>query len=155
MIRGRRKLELAEPNGPTGGQLVAAWDEFKAFLAKGNIVSLAVAFVIGLAFAAVVSALVTDIIMPIVGIPGHADFSTFNVSVNGSSILYGAFLNAIIYFVIVAAVIFFGIVRPMAKLEARANARKAAEPPTTKDCPYCLSKIPIKATKCSACTSSV
>jgi large conductance mechanosensitive channel len=134
---------------------VGALDDFKAFIAQGNIVSLAVAFVIAAAFTLVVASFVTNIIMPIVGIPGHVDFSQQNVTVQGSVISYGLFINAVISFVIVAAVIFFGIVRPLAKREERKKARKAAEPPTTKDCPFCLSKIPIKATKCLYCTSSV
>ena len=135
--------------------MASLWQEFKDFLNRGNIIALAVAFVIGLAFSAVVTAFVTDIVTPIIGIPGKADFSSLSVNINGSSILYGLFINAIIYFLIVAAFIFFGIVRPMAKMAERRKAKEAAAPPTTKDCPYCLSKIPIKATKCSACTSSL
>lgn len=135
--------------------MASLWQEFKDFLNRGNIIALAVAFVIGLAFSAVVTAFVTDIVTPIIGIPGKADFSSLSVTINGSSILYGLFINAIIYFVIVALFIFFGIVRPMAKMAERRKAKEAAAPPTTKDCPYCLSKIPIKATKCSACTSSL
>lgn len=135
--------------------MASLWQEFKDFLNRGNIISLAVAFVIGLAFSAVVTAFVTDIVTPIIGIPGKADFSSYSVNINGSAILYGAFINAVIYFLIVAAFIFFGIVRPMAKMAERRKAMEAAAPPTTKDCPYCLSKIPVKATKCSACTSSV
>ncbi len=134
---------------------MSVWQEFRDFLNKGNIISLAVAFVIGTAFAAVVSALVTYIINPIIGIPGHADFSTFGVTVNGSTIAYGAFINSLIYFIIVALVIFFAIVRPMAKMAERQKAKLAASPPTTKECPFCISTISIKATKCPNCTSSL
>ena len=134
---------------------MGVWQESRDFINKGNIISLAVAFVIGTAFAAVVSALVTDIINPIIGIPGHQDFSKFSLVVNGSTILYGSFINALIYFVIVALVIFFAIVRPMAKMAERQKAKQAAAPPTTKECPFCISTIPIKATKCPNCTSSL
>jgi large conductance mechanosensitive channel len=131
------------------------WDDFKTFLKQGNIVALAVAFVIGLAFAAVVTAFVGDIVNPIIGIPGHKDFSNDSVTINNSTIKYGAFLNAIIAFVLVAAVIFLAIVRPMAAMEKRRKAREAAAPATTKDCPFCLSKVPIGATRCMYCTSQL
>lgn len=135
--------------------MASLWSEFKDFLSRGNVVALAVAFVIGAAFSGVVTAFVTDIINPVIGIPGHEDFSKYNVTINGSTILYGAFINAIIAFLLVAAVIFFVIVRPMAKMAERAKAKAGAEPPTTKDCPYCLTKVPIKATKCLACASAL
>ncbi len=134
---------------------MGALDDFKTFIAQGNIVSLAVAFIIATAFAAVVTALVTDIITPLVGAVVHVDFSAWRLTINGSPILFGLFINSIIFFLIVAAVIFFGIVRPMATLKKRADAKKAATPPTTKECPFCLSQVPIKATKCLFCTSAL
>jgi len=134
---------------------MGALDEFKAFLKQGNVVALAVAFVLGLAFSAVVTSFVNNIVNPIIGIPGHADFSTYQVVVNGSAIRYGAFLNSIIAFIIVALVIFFAVVRPIARMEAWQKTRSASLPPTTKDCPYCLSTIPIKASRCGHCTSQL
>jgi large conductance mechanosensitive channel len=134
---------------------MGAWDEFKTFLAQGNIVALAVAFIIATAFAAVVTALVTDIITPIVGIIVHVDFATWRLTINGSPILFGLFINAVIFFLIVAAVIFFGIVRPMAAMKKRQDAKKPAPADTTKACPYCLSQVPIKASKCMYCTSTL
>jgi len=134
---------------------MGALDDFKAFIAQGNVVSLAVAFIIATAFAAVVTALVTDIITPLVGAIVHVDFAAWRLTVNGSPILFGLFINAVIFFLIVAVVIFFGIVRPMATLKKRVDAKKAASPPTTRECPYCMSQVPIKATKCLYCTSAL
>jgi large conductance mechanosensitive channel len=134
---------------------MGAWSDFKTFLAQGNIVSLAVAFIIATAFAAVVTALVDDIITPLVGIVVGVNFASWRLAIHGSAILFGLFINAVIFFLIVAAVIFFGIVRPMAQLKQRADAKKGATPPTTKECPFCLSQVPIKATKCLYCASTL
>ena len=134
---------------------MGAWQDFRKFLTQGNIVALAVAFVIGLAFSAVVMGFVTDIINPIIGIPGDTNLSDLHYNVGHSTILYGSWFNTIIAFVLIAAVIFFGLVRPTAKLAERQAKRKAADPPTTRECPFCLSTIPIKATKCMYCTSDV
>ena len=113
------------------------------------------AFIIATAFAAVVTALVNDIITPAVGIALHVNFASWRLTINGSAILFGLFINAVIFFLIVAAVIFFGIVRPMAAMQKRADAKKPKADPTTKECPFCLSQIPVKATKCLYCTSTV
>lgn len=134
---------------------MSAWTDFKTFLAQGNIVSLAVAFVIATAFAAVVTALVNDIITPLVGIIVGVNFASWRLTIHGSAILFGLFINAVVFFIIVAAVIFFAIVRPMAALQKRQAAGKPTPAATTKECPYCLSSIPIKATKCMYCTSAV
>jgi large conductance mechanosensitive channel len=134
---------------------MGVWDDFKAFITKGNVIDLAVAVVIGLAFQAVVTALVNDIVMPLISIPGSHDFSTYAFSIGGGHFFYGAFLTALLNFVLIALVVFFVMVRPMAQMAARRKAREAAAPPTTKDCPECLSKVPIKATKCAYCTSSL
>jgi large conductance mechanosensitive channel len=125
---------------------------FRKFLMRGNLVDLAVAVVIGLAFAAVVTALVKDIITPIIAAAGgsHVDFSSLTFTVNGSPFFYGDFINNVIYFVIVAAVIYFLVVAPAARLEAYANRNKEA---TTKDCPECTSTIPIAARRCMYCTA--
>ena len=125
--------------------------EFKEFILRGNVIDLAVAFIMGGAFGAVVASLVKDIIMPLVAaIFGKSDFSALALTIGASSITYGAFLNAIINFLIVAFAMFL-IVKAV-------NARKKTAPvaaPTTKDCPYCFSAVPLKATRCPNCTSEL
>lgn len=128
--------------------------EFRNFILKGNVIDLAVAVVIGVAFNAVVSAFVADLITPLIGIPGHADFSRITYTVNGSVFQIGLFINAIITFITIALVVFFFIVKPMAKLQGMKKP-KAPAAPNTKECPECLSQIPAKAKRCAFCTSKV
>ena len=124
--------------------------EFRQFLLRGNVVDLAVAVVIGAAFGAVVTAFVADLITPLIAaIFGKPSFSELTFTINGSRFLYGDFLNAVLAFVLVAAAIFFVIVKPMNALAAR---RARAEDPTTRDCPECLSEIPLAARRCAYCT---
>jgi large conductance mechanosensitive channel len=129
--------------------------DFREFLLRGNLVDTAVGIVIGLAFAAVVTALVADLITPLVGaIGGNRDFSALTFEINGSRFRYGAFMNALITFVVIAAVIFFLVVKPVNAL----TKRYRAEPPvdeTVRQCPYCLSKIPAAAARCAFCTQEV
>lgn len=129
---------------------------FKAFILRGNVVDLAVAFVIGAAFTAIVQSLVTNIINPLisssVGVP---DFSHFFVNLNGGIIKYGLFVNAVIYFLIVAFVLYFFVVLPTEKLMARYKKTPPPTPPTTKQCPQCLSDIPLEAKRCSHCTQLI
>jgi len=129
--------------------------DFREFLLRGNLVDTAVGIVIGLAFAAVVTALVADLITPLIAaIGGQSDFSRLTFSLNGSRFLYGAFLNALIAFVVIAAVIFFLVVKPVNALMKRYKA----EPPldeTVRQCPYCLSEIPVAASRCAFCTQEV
>lgn len=130
--------------------------EFKDFVLRGNVVDLAVAVVIGAAFGAVVTALVEDIITPIIAaIGGQRDFSSLDFTINDSVFRYGHFLNAVIAFVIIAAVIFFFVVKPMNILLARARPPAGAVAVTTKTCPECLSEIPIAARRCAFCTSEL
>jgi large conductance mechanosensitive channel len=126
--------------------------EFKSFVMKGDVIDLAVAVVIGVAFNAVVTALVTDLVTPLIGIPGHVDFSTLTYTINGSVFLVGSFINSLINFVTIALVVFFLIVRPMSKMKERNQAPLS---PTTKQCPECLSTIPLKAKRCAYCTSKL
>jgi large conductance mechanosensitive channel len=128
-------------------------NEFKEFILRGNVVDLAVAVVIGAAFGAIVSALVKDLITPLIAaIGGQPDFSKLTFTINNSKFLYGDFINALIAFLIIAAVIFFLVIKPLNALLAR--SQKGPEPVVTaKDCPYCLSSIPIGATKCAFCTA--
>ncbi len=126
--------------------------EFKTFLLRGNLIELAVAFVIGLAFAALVTAFVADLITPIVAaIFGKPDFSSLDFTINGSRFAYGDFLNALITFVSIAAAIFFFVVKPMDAI----MARRAPAEATTRECPECLSEIPVGARRCAHCTSEV
>lgn len=130
--------------------------EFKEFVLRGNVVDLAVAVVIGAAFGAVVTALVKDLITPLIAaIGGQPDFSHLSFTLHNSQFLYGDFINAIVAFLILAAVIFFLVVTPINKLIARANRRKGTPEPTTRQCPECLSEIPKAAKRCSFCTASV
>ena len=129
--------------------------EFKEFLLRGNLVDLAVAIVIGVAFTAVVTAFVADIITPIVAaIFGKPDFSSLDFTVNGSRFAYGDFLNTLFTFVIIAFVLFFFVVKPVNALMARS---KTEEPVTgvTRECPECLSFIPAAARRCAFCTAEV
>jgi large conductance mechanosensitive channel len=132
-----------------------ALNEFKEFILRGNVVDLAVAVVIGLAFGSVVTALVKDLVTPLIAaIFKQPDFSALTFTINNSKFLYGDFINAVVSFLIIAAVIFFLVVRPLNALLAR--TKKGPEPvATAKDCPYCLSSIPIAATKCAFCTSDL
>ena len=128
--------------------------DFKAFVLRGNVVDLAIAVVIGAAFGAVVTAFVKDLITPILAIPGKTDFSSLKFTIRQSDFLYGDFLNAVIAFVSIAAAVFFFVVRPVNAL----MARRKTEPEvmaTTRDCPYCLSSIPIAASRCAFCTADV
>jgi large conductance mechanosensitive channel len=127
---------------------------FRQFLLRGNVVDLAIAVVIGAAFGAVVKALVTDVILPIVGVViGKPSFNSLTFSINNSVFLYGDLINNVINFVSIAAAVYFLVVVPMQTLEARRTAPAAG--PTTRPCPECLSDIPMKATRCAFCTAQV
>jgi large conductance mechanosensitive channel len=144
---------------------------FKAFIMRGSVIDLAVGIVIGVAFGTMISSLVKDVIMPPIGLAlGKVDFANlFVVLKEGTvagpyaslaaaqeagavTISYGAFINTVVSFLVIAIVIFFLVVRPIARMAAR---QKAAEAPKTKECPYCLSSIPVKATRCPNCTSQL
>jgi len=129
-------------------------NEFKAFLLRGNVVDLAVAVVIGTAFAAVVAAFVADLITPLIAaIGGNQDFSALKFEINNSQFLYGAFINALISFVLIAAAVFFFVVKPVNALAARRRQEDA--PPSIRPCPECLSEIPVAARRCAFCTAEV
>jgi large conductance mechanosensitive channel len=131
-------------------------NEFKAFILRGNVIDLAIAVVIGAAFGAVITAFTTDIISPLLAaFGGKPDFSKeWILTVNGGKFLFGAFVTAIINFVILAAIIFFFVVKPINTLMSR-RKQELPPDPTTRECPYCLSEIPIKATRCAFCTQEV
>ena len=142
--------------------------DFKAFIMKGNVLDLAVAVIIGGAFGAIVTSMVNDVIIPPIGmILGHIDFKELFFSLNGQSyptlaeakkaaapvVAYGTFLNTVVNFLIVAAVVFI-VVRIAGKLQ-KAPAPAAPAAPTTKDCPFCCMPIPIPAKRCPQCTSQL
>jgi large conductance mechanosensitive channel len=143
------------------------FNDFKAFIMRGNVLDLAVAVIIGGAFGKIVTSLVNDIIMPPVGLLlGNVDFSNLFVSLSGAeypslaeaqkagaaTLNYGLFINQIVSFLIVAFTIFL-VVRAVARMQALKP--KSAAAPTARDCPHCLSSIPIKATRCAHCTQPV
>ena len=129
---------------------------FKTFILRGNILELAVAFVIGVAFAAVVNALVVDLVTPIIAaIFGKPSFASLDFTINHSRFAYGDFINAVINFVTVAAAIYFIVIVPTNLLTARMRRGEVAPDPTTKVCPECLSTIPLQAHRCAFCTSAV
>jgi large conductance mechanosensitive channel len=129
--------------------------DFRQFLLRGNLVDLAIAVVVGTAFGAVVTALVRDIVTPLIAaIGGKPDFGTLSFTINHSHFYYGDFLNAVVTFVTVAAVVFFLIIKPMNLLLDRLRT----EPPVeehTRECPACLSQIPRAARRCAFCTEEV
>lgn len=148
-------------------------EEFKVFISRGSVVDLAVGVIIGSAFTAIVNSLVNDLIMPIISlITGGISFENWFICLDGGSyatladataagasvLAYGSFLNAVINFLLIALVIFTmvrGINKIRDKRDAIAAAKKAAEPATTKECPFCFSTIPIKASKCPCCTADL
>ena len=129
--------------------------DFKQFLLRGNVVDLAVAVVIGAAFGAVITALVQDLLTPLIAaIAGQQDFSALDFTINSSTFKYGDFINKVFTFVMIAAAVFFFVVIPINALIARSRKEPPADP-TTRKCPECLSEIPIDARRCAFCTSQV
>ena len=124
---------------------------FKTFLLRGNVVELAVAVVIAVAFGLVIAAFVKDLVTPLIAaLFGKPDFGALTFTINNSKFLYGDFINAVVSFVIVAAVIYFFVVVPYAALLARSRKEPPADP-TTRKCPECLSEIPKDARRCAFC----
>ena len=139
--------------------------EFKEFALRGNVLDMAIGIIIGAAFGSVVNSLVKDILMPPIGfLLGKVDFANLFISLSGHyaslaeaqaagapTINYGLFINTVLNFIIVAAAVFFFVVRPVNRMRRAKEAAPAA--PTMKECPYCFSTIPLKATRCPYCTS--
>ena len=132
-----------------------ALKDFKTFILRGNVIDLAVGVAIGAAFGAVVTSFTKNLLLPIVAIPGgKADFAQYDFTIRSSVFRYGQFINDMISFVLIAAALFFFVIRPINML----MARRKTEPDvmsTTRDCPYCLSSIPIAASRCAFCTADV
>lgn len=128
---------------------------FKEFIMKGNVVDMAVGVVIGVAFGNVITAMVKDLITPLIGAFGETpDFSGISFTVNNSKFMFGDFLNALISFLTISAVIYFAVVLPINKMTEKMKSEKT-EDPTEKACPQCLSLIPIKAKRCKFCTANI
>jgi large conductance mechanosensitive channel len=126
---------------------------FKKFVLQGNLVQLAVAVVIGIAFGLVIAALVKDLITPLIAaIGGKPNFANLTFTVHHSKFYYGDFVNAVLSFIIVAAAVYFFVVLPVSKLMNRIQGNKEA---TERDCPECTSKIPVAASRCMFCTTQV
>ena len=129
--------------------------DFKAFILRGNVIDLAIGVAIGAAFTAVVTAFTENLLTPLLAIPGDAaSFSDLSFKVSGSEFRYGAVIDAIISFLLIAAVLFFLVVRPVNSLMARRKTEPEVES-TTRDCPECLSSIPVAARRCAFCTAEV
>ena len=126
---------------------------FKKFLFRGNLIDLAVAVVIGVAFNAVVQAVVRDLITPLIAaIGGKHDFSRLTFTVHGSTFFYGNFINALVSFVVIAVVVYYLIVTPSERVMALTQRNTVA---TERECPECLSSIPVAARRCKFCTAPV
>jgi len=129
---------------------------FREFVLRGNVVDMAVGVVIGAAFGAIVTAFVKDLLTPLIAaLVGKPDFSGYVFEVNGSKFLYGDFVNAVIAFLLIAAAVYYFVVLPVNALMARIHKNEPAAAPDKKQCPECLSDIPIGARKCAYCTSAV
>ena len=124
---------------------------FREFIMRGNVIDLAVAVVIGAAFGAVITSFVGDVLTPLLGIFGTTNFEELTFQVGDAVVRYGAFLNALIAFLLIALAIYFFVVRPINALEARRQAG-TEDTPTTKTCPECASEIPLAARRCPMCT---
>ena len=129
---------------------------FRQFILRGNVLDLAVAVVMGAAFGAVVTALVKDLLTPLIAaIAGKPDFSAIRFEINGSKFLVGDFINAIVSFLLIGAAVYYFVILPVNALMARMRRGEAPPDPTTKECPECLSMVPIAAKRCAFCTSAL
>lgn len=126
--------------------------ELRTFILRGNVVDLAIGVVMGAAFGAVVTSLVQDVFTPLLGVFGTPDFTEAAVKVGKAELRYGLFLNALINLLIVSVALFFFVVRPLHRFMEK---RHPTPPPSTRECPHCVSAIPVKATVCSQCTRDV
>jgi large conductance mechanosensitive channel len=129
---------------------------FREFVLRGNVVDMAVGVVIGAAFGTIVTAFVKDLLTPLIAaLVGKPDFSAYVFEINGSKFLYGDFFNAVIAFLLIAAAVYYFVVLPVNALMARMKKQEAPAAPDKKQCPECLSDIPVGARKCAFCTSQV
>ena len=157
-MEGENAFESAKNMGKRGFRLgVDELGGFRKFILRGNVVDLAVGIVIGAAFTSVVTAFVNDIITPLIPASNNKSLAAWTIPVAYShgSIGIGAFINAVVAFLIVAAVIYFFVVRPVTALQDRFLPKKEPETPHTRECPFCLSTVPLKATRCAFCTEQL
>jgi large conductance mechanosensitive channel len=129
--------------------------EFRDFILRGNVIDLAVGIVIGVAFGALVNSFVGNILTPLLGLLNIGNFSTLSFEAGSATVKYGLFLNALISFVLIAAAIFFFVVKPMNAMTARLKKPAADTTPPIKTCPFCATDIPEAATRCPHCTSQL
>lgn len=129
--------------------------DFQKFILRGNVVDLAVGIVIGAAFTGIVNSFVKDLITPLIGLVGIPHFADFTFGPASNLFHLGDFINALISFIIMAAVVYFLVVKPVNALRDRFTPHKEPEAPTTRDCPFCLSTVPLKATRCAYCTAQL
>lgn len=152
------KLKRPNPEALISNELSmakSAIKEFRQFILRGNVVDLAIAVVIGAAFNNVVQAMVKNILTPIISaIGGQPDFSKLNFKLFGSVISYGEFLNALISFIMIALVLFFLVVKPLNRMMLKFKKDEPAEI-TTRQCPECISEIPLDASRCKFCTTKI
>jgi large conductance mechanosensitive channel len=126
---------------------------FKQFILRGNVIDLAIAVVIGAAFGTVVSAFVKDLLTPLIAaLGGQPDFSSLAFTINGSRFMYGDFINSVVSFLIISGVVYFAVVAPLARLTSRS---KEVTPPSTRQCPECMSAVPLQARRCAFCTATI
>jgi large conductance mechanosensitive channel len=129
--------------------------EFRDFILRGNVIDLAVGIVIGAAFGALVTSFVGNILTPLLGLLNIGNFSTLSFEAGSATVKYGLFLNALISFVLIAAAIFFFVVKPMNAMTARLKKPQADTTPPIKACPFCATDIPQAASRCPHCTSQL
>lgn len=147
-----QRPDIRQGLGRAGHYAKGTLGGFRTFILRGNVVDLAIGIVIGAAFTSVVNAFVGDIITPLIPV-GNMDVSTLVISMPyGKGLKLGEFINSVISFLIVAAVLYLFVVRPVTALLARYKPQEVTVP-TTRDCPYCLQAIPLQATRCAYCTS--
>lgn len=146
--------DLGQDLGKVSHSALKSLDGFRTFILRGNVVDLAIGIVIGGAFTLLVNSLVSDIITPLIPIPNTKGLATASISVfwTGGKLQYGAFINTIISFLIVAAVLYFFVVKPVNSL-MKLYQPKVAEEKVTRDCPYCFQAVNVHATRCPFCTS--
>ena len=128
--------------------------EFKEFISQGNVVDMAVGVVVGAAFRAIIDSFIENIISPLIGLIFHVDFSELSFGIGSAQIMYGAFIMSIINFILVAFVLFC-FVKAINRMKRAKKKEEEEAAPATKKCPYCLSDIPIEATRCPHCTSEL
>jgi large conductance mechanosensitive channel len=147
------KMRDLGERGLHGG--LKALSHFQKFILRGNVIDLAVGIVIGTAFSGIVTSFVKDFITPLIGLAGIPHFADFTFGPATNPFHLGDFINAVISFLIMAAVIFFLVVHPINTLRERFTPQKEPTKPKTRDCPFCLSAVPLKATRCAFCTSQL